>query len=172
MYHSQVILHLLGLTNKYDFGLLQQTITAYLKATLTVTNVCIIYNVANFYQLKDLCASCTSFIDMNATEVLKTEGFLTLSYSALNELVTRDSFYAPEIDIYHGVIKWKEHNPDRREESKELLKGIRLQLIPLNDLLKEVRKSGHFKPDDILDAISLVERGSSVELGHRGLLSM
>lgn len=169
---TQITLHLLGLTNKYDFGLLQQTITAYLKATLTVANVCVIYNVANFYQLKELCASCTSFIDMNATEVLKSEGFLSLSQSALSDLVTRDSFYAPELDIYHGLIKWMEHNPDKREGSNELLKGIRLQLIPLGDLLHEVRTSGNFRPDDILDAISLVEHRTSVDLGHRGLLSM
>ena len=169
---TQITLHLLGLANKYDFGLLQQTITAYLKATLTVSNVCVIYNVANFYQLKELCAFCTSFIDMNATEVLKSEGFLSLSLSALNDLVTRDSFYAPEVEIYHGLIKWMKHNPDKHEGSKELLKGIRLQLIPIGDLLQEVRTSGNFKPDDILDAISIVEHGSSVDLGHRGLLSM
>lgn len=160
----------MGLTNKYDFSLLQQTVTAYLKATLTVPNVCVIYNVGNFYQIKELCAACTSFIDMNATEVLKTEGFLSLSQSALNDIVTRDSFYASEIDIYHGIIQWTEQNMDKVEESKELLKAIRLQLIPLGDLLQEVRLSGHFEPDDILDAISIAE--SAGELRHRGLLSM
>ncbi len=167
----QVVLHLLGLANKYDFSALQQTVTAYLKATLTVSNVCIIYNVASFYLLKELSSACADFIDEHAQEVMKSEAFLSLSQSALSELLVRDSFYAQELDIYHGLIKWLKHHKATPVEAGELLKLIRLQLIPMNSLLEEVRQSGYFKPDDILDAISLAEKGPGTDLKHRGMLS-
>lgn len=165
-------MQLLGLANKYDFGTLQQAIVTYLKATLTVGNTCIIYNVASFYQLKELSESCSTFVDMHATEVMKADSFLALSQTALTELIARDSFFAPEIDIYNGVKCWMEHNGVQREEAGDLLVGIRLQLIPQSLLLNEIRQCGMFDPDKILDALSLITQKSSLELGRRGLLSM
>ena len=167
----QVILHLLGLTNKYDFAMLQQAIITYLKATLSGSNVCYVYNVASFYQLKDLCSACSAFVDLHALEVMKSEGFLSLSQSVLTDLVHRDSFFAPELDIYHGVVRWMKHNDVAHESAKEFLKGIRLQLIPLADLLEEVRVAGYFDADCILDAIQMANQTPDIKLGYRGLLS-
>lgn len=165
------MLHLLGLANKYDFSALQQTVTAYLKATLTVSNVCIIYNVASFYLLKELSTACADFIDVHAQEVMKSESFLLLSQSALAELLERDSFYAQELDIYYGLLKWLDHHKENAIDAGELLKLIRLQLIPINSLLDEVRPSGYFRPDDILDAICLAKKGPGIDLRQRGMLS-
>jgi BTB/POZ domain-containing protein 9 len=162
---------LLGLANKYDFNTLQQSIITYVKATLTVSNVCIIYNVASFYQLKDLAESCSTFVDMHAPEVMKADGFLCLSQTALTELIARDSFFAPETEIYEGVKCWMEHSGVKKEDAGDLLFGIRLQLIPQAFLLDEIRHCGMFDPDKILDALSLISHKSSSELGHRGLLS-
>lgn len=165
-----MILQLVGLANKYDFGTLQQAIIAYLKATLSVPNACVIYNVASFYQLKEMAEACSTFVDMHATEVMKADSFLSLSQTALTELIARDSFFAPEIEIYHGVRGWMEHNNVKKEEAEELLSGIRLQLIPQSHLLAEIRQSNMFNPDRILDALSLATQKSISELGHRGLV--
>lgn len=162
---------MLGLANKYDFGTLQQAITTYLKATLSVSNVCIIYNVASYYQLKELADACTTFVDIHAPEVMKADSFLSLSRMALAELISRDSFFAPEIEIFHGIREWMKHNNVQSEDAKDLLDGIRLQLISQSDLLQEIRKSGMFKPDKILDALYLVDQRSLLDLKHRGLLS-
>ena len=164
-------LDLLGLANKYDFAPLQQSVTAYLKATLNVNNVCSIYNMASFYQLKDLCTSCSTFVDMHASEVMKSDGFLTLSKSALTELIARDSFFAPEMEIYEGIVRWMHHNNVGAEAAKGLLQMIRLQLIPLSHLLREIRRSRLFDPNDILDAIEMIDTKPAIDLDQRGLLS-
>ena len=167
---AQAILQLLGLTNKYDFSMLQQAIITYLKATLNEANVCVIYNVASFYQLKELTETCSNFVDMHALEVMKEDGFLSLSQIALTELIARDSFFAQEVEIFRGVKRWMEHNVFK-EEAKELLQGIRLQLIPQSCLLHEVRKCELFDSNRILDALSLIDQKSDMNLRHRGLLS-
>ena len=159
------------MANKYDFSTLQQAVTTYLKAILSETNVCVIYNVASFYQLKDLAETCSTFVDMHASEVMKADGFLSLSQTALTELIARDSFFAPEIEIYHGVKRWMEYNGVQKEEAEGLLAGIRLQLIPQSHLLKEIRHCGMFDPNKILDALSLIDQKPIFELEHRGLLS-
>jgi len=166
-----VILHLLGLANKYDFGALQQAIVAYLKATLNERNVCEIYNVASFYQLKELSEACSCFVDLHAMEVMKSDGFLSLSQTALSELIARDSFYADEFEIFYGVRRWMEHNCVEKDGAKELLEGIRLQLMPQSSLLTDIRRCDMFDSDKILDALSIINQKSVRDLKHRGLLS-
>ncbi|CAI8037460.1 BTB/POZ domain-containing protein 9, partial [Geodia barretti] len=167
---EDVILDLLGLANKYDFAPLQTSIMAFLRATLNVTNVCLVYNVANYYQLRDLCFACSTFVDGHAAEVMKSDGFLSLSLSALTELCNRDSFFAPEIDIYRGIVRWVGHNEVETEVSRRLLQVVRLQLIPMEHLLGEIRGSKLFDPDHILDAIAMCTTKRSIELRQRGLL--
>lgn len=55
---------------------------------------------------------CHEYMDEHACEVIQHESFLQLSADALNELVSRDSFYAPEIDIFLAVRAWVNANPD------------------------------------------------------------
>ena len=167
---EQVTLDLVGLANKYSFLALQQSIISYLKAAVTVANVCLIFSVSSYYQLKELNSACTDFIDLHATEVMKSDGFLSLSQSALVDLVSRDSFYAPEMDIYHGILQWVQSNEVDVKDAKELLKAVRLQLIPMADLLEVIRKSGFFDAHEILDAISMISQFPAINLHHRGLL--
>lgn len=51
-------------------------------------------------------------MDKHALDVIKHESFLQLTPNALNELVSRDSFYAPEIDIFLAMQAWVKSNPD------------------------------------------------------------
>ena len=127
--------------------------------------------MASFYQLKELCEACSCFVDMHALDVMKSDGFLSLSQTALSELIARDSFYADEFEIFYGVKRWMEHNCVQKEGAKELLEGIRLQLIPQTRLLNDIRWCDMFDSDRILDALSLMDQTSVLELKHRGLLS-
>ena len=144
---------------------------AFLKATLNVGNVCLVYNVASFYQLKELRLVCTTFVDMNASAVMKSDGFLSLSQQALIELLSRDSFFAPELEIYQGIRKWMEANEEPSSACKNLLKTVRLQLLPMKELLADVRHTGFYDPDEILDAITVIEENKPSEFNQRGMLS-
>lgn len=55
---------------------------------------------------------CYEYMDKHAIEVINHESFFQLSPTALNELVSRDSFYAPEIDIFRAVQSWVKANSD------------------------------------------------------------
>ena len=114
---------------------------------------------------------CTSFVDMNASAVLKSDGYLTLSQQALIELLSRDSFFAPELEIYIGIRQWTEVNGVPIAECRPLLLVVRLYLLPLRELLSNVRQSGCYKPDEILDAITIIEHKSPLEVKQRGMLS-
>lgn len=51
-------------------------------------------------------------MDKHASEILQHESFLQLSPTALSELISRDSFYAPELDIFLAVDSWVKANPE------------------------------------------------------------
>lgn len=73
------MLDLLGMANKYGFQSLETAISDYLRVTLSLNNVCMVYDMASAYGLDKLCSQCLSYIDRNATDILRSEGFLTMT---------------------------------------------------------------------------------------------
>ena len=186
---EELILDVLGLAHQYGFDNLQTAISGYLRAVLSISNVCLIYDTAALYNLSDLIVSCALFMDRNATEIISHDSFHNLSavspvtirilsvkfslvclfQSAIYEIISRDSFCAPEVEIFRAVHAWVTSNP--QEESEPILSAVRLSLMSTPDLLKVVRPTGLVPPDVILDAIQSREESRDMELKYRGYLS-
>ena len=91
--------------------------------------------------------------------------------SALRELTSRDSFCAPEIDIFRAIQYWAERNGDQ-QLTATAMSTVRLPLMKLDDLLNVVRLSSLVSADAILDAIKLKTECKDMELNYRGFLSL
>ena len=89
--------------------------------------------------------------------------------AALKEVISRDSFCAPEIEIFRGVQTWSERNPD--EALQGIVKHVRLPLMSLDELLNTVRPSSLVAADAILDAIKVKSESRDMDLNYRGFLS-
>lgn len=70
-----------------------------------------IINLIITYPTIFLTQVCYEFMDKHAPEIIQHETFFQLSSCALNDLLARDSFYAPEIDIFLAVQSWVKANP-------------------------------------------------------------
>lgn len=202
------LLDILGMSHRYGFVDLETAISDYLKAILNISNVCLIYDIANMYHLLSLCHVCKEFIDKNAQEILVNETFFSLSQvshfflrykftsiidikinshnpskclelkscllsfgfqNSVKELISRDSFCAPENIIFNAVVKWTEHN--QGQDPSPILECVRLPLMSMNDLLNVVRPTSLVSADSILDAIKLQTESRDMELNYRGSLS-
>lgn len=97
------IVDIYGLVELYDFELLKETISKYLAAKLSVDNCFEILDAAYLHSLDDLQNTCLTFMDHRSTEVLHHDSFKSMSVNSLATLLMRDTFYAPEIDIFHAV---------------------------------------------------------------------
>ncbi|XP_046382947.1 BTB/POZ domain-containing protein 9 isoform X2 [Ischnura elegans] len=194
---EDVILDMLGLAHQYGFVDLEASISDHLREALQIRNVGAIYDAARLYQLDGLTQMCCTFFDKHAEAIIEHPSFLQLSPGALKEICSRDSFFAPEVQIFRAVCNWVKHNIDARAEEettnllqvgcegsveddsdeeearllakKEALSVVRLPLISLSELLKEVRQSGLISPDAILDAID-EQTGKDTDLKYRGHL--
>lgn len=86
-------------------------------------------------------------------------------------LISRDSFFAPEVDIFMAVRSWIEANPEvSADDQLSVLSVVRLPLISLNELLTIVRPTNLLSPETILDAIELQTVPRTEKINHRGLL--
>uniref|UniRef100_A0A2K5CVA1 BTB/POZ domain-containing protein 9 n=1 Tax=Aotus nancymaae TaxID=37293 RepID=A0A2K5CVA1_AOTNA len=165
---EEVLLDFLSLAHKYGFPELEDSTSEYLCTILNIQNVCMTFDVASLYSLPKLTCMCCMFMDRNAQEVLSSEGFLSLSKTALLSIVLRDSFAAPEKDIFLALLNWCKHNS--KENHAEIMQAVRLPLMSLTELLNVVRPSGLLSPDAILDAIKVRSESRDMDLNYRGML--
>ncbi|GFR93773.1 BTB/POZ domain-containing protein 9 [Elysia marginata] len=164
------LLDILSLSHRFGFVELELSISDYLKAILNIRNVCHIYDLANIYSLTSLCNVCKDYIDRHAQEVLNCESFLSLSQASMRDLISRDSFCAPEIEIFRSVCNWAEHN--KGQDPTPILDAVRLQLMGMHELLNNVRQTGLVSSDAILDAIKVQTESRDMDLKYRGFLVM
>jgi len=162
----EVILEVVGLANKYCFTDLEKRIWDQLDSSLTVERVCRVLETALLYKNEkneELIKASYTFLDKNSEEVLEHPSFLKLPQHLVTDIFSRDSFAVPEIKIFKAAQKWLESNTMIQEEegartassdaAKQILSKVRLELIPLKDLVAEVRPSGLVSQDILFDAI-------------------
>lgn len=106
------MLELVALANRFDLSALQVSVCNYMIGNLTVDNVCSTLDMAIFLHLERLHECCLRFVDDHATVILKSGQFLQLSKEALIEVLRRDSFFAPEEEIFVAVSGWCKANID------------------------------------------------------------
>uniref|UniRef100_A0A2H1VX80 BTB/POZ domain-containing protein 9 n=1 Tax=Spodoptera frugiperda TaxID=7108 RepID=A0A2H1VX80_SPOFR len=176
MLREDTVLDMLGLAHQFNFQELETAISDYLRQVLALRNVCSVLDAARLYGLKALMDYCYNFLDRNAIEVLQHDTFLQLSVEALQGLLERDSFFAPEVDIFKAVCNWFNANQlwvkseAGQAQIEKILKCVRLTLMTLEELLTVVRPFSLVTPDMLLDAIQEKTQTKSTELRHRGLL--
>lgn len=167
---DELILDILGLAHQYGFQDLETSISDYLRAVLAIKNVCLVYDTASLYGLDVLVASCGSFMDRHAVDVIQHESFVSLSADGVRQIISRDSFCAPEVDIFRAIHKWVTANSIEEEEAARILNQVRLPLMSTQDLLKVVRPTSLVQPDVLLDAIQSRTESRDMELKYRGYL--
>ncbi|KRG06883.1 BTB/POZ domain-containing protein 9 isoform X2 [Drosophila mojavensis] len=163
---EDAIIGVLGMANQYGFQDLEMAISKYLRRYLSLNNVCMILDAARLYNLEELTQVCLMFMDRNAVDLLQHDTFKMLSKESLEEILRRDCFFAPEVQIFLAVWKWSRYNPNI--DIKTVVSLVRLPLMNLEHLLQVVRPSGILDPDKILDAID--ELSTSKTLPYRAAL--
>ncbi|RWS10709.1 BTB/POZ domain-containing protein 9-like protein [Dinothrombium tinctorium] len=165
---EEMILDILGLSHQYGFTTLEEAISDYLKANLSIKNVCHVYDAAILYCLDSLANVCSTFIDRHAVDIIRHESFYNLSSTAFKDMISRDSFCAPEVDIFNAVGEWVKRNGVT--DYDHIMECVRLPLMSLPDLLNVVRSSELVSPDAILDAIAAKNESRDTDLKYRGCL--
>ena len=81
----------------------------FLQENLDIENVCCILELSLIFDENQLRERCLAFIGKFTPEVLKTDGFLQISRSTLEELVKFNILTISEVNLFNACIVWARH---------------------------------------------------------------
>lgn len=108
---NEEIFDYLKLTDEYGFEELKLAISTHLENNLSMENCFAMFEAAQMFDLKALTDISMNFIEKNLKDLLSSSDFQTLSQDSLCTLLVRDSFFAPELQIFNAVRNWYTENP-------------------------------------------------------------
>ena len=112
----------------------------FLKEKVTVQNCVFNYYFANKYRCMELTEICCSVINLNFSDVLKTDDFLNLDMKQVMEWVSSDDVNVKaEEEVFTGIVEWVSHNRSERESCfPDLIRQVRLRPSSQDILLKKL----------------------------------
>ena len=143
------VMQVLYLAKKYLLPALADKCTEYLRENLDASNVFLVLSGAQKYEEKDLMNHCWEVIDKETDEAVKSEGFLTIERSLLEELVVRESLDVKEVELFKAVDCWAtkecekqslaaEGSVKRRVLGESIVKGIRFPVMEEKEFAENV----------------------------------
>ena len=134
------VMQLLYLSKKYMLPTLAEKCSAFLKENLNALNVFHILPDAQKYEEKDLMNHCWKMIETQTEEAVKSEGFVTVERSVLEELVEKNSLNIKEVELFKAFDCWAEKECEkqglaaegsakRRVLGERVFQGIRFPLM-------------------------------------------
>ena len=100
------VMQVLYLAKKYMLPSLAGKCSEFLRENLDVSNVFHVLPDVQKYEEKDLENHCWEVIDKQTDEAVKSDGFVTIEKSMLEELVERDSLNVREVELFKAVDCW------------------------------------------------------------------
>ena len=140
------VMQLMYLAKKYILPSLADKCSAYLQENLDAANVFHILPDAQKYEAKDLLDHCWKVIEKETDEAVKSDGFVTIERSVLEELVEKYSLNIKEVELFKAVDCWAEKECEkqglvaegtvkRRVLGERVVKAIRFPVIEKEILL-------------------------------------
>ena len=134
------VMQLLYLSKKYMLPTLAEKCSAFLKENLNALNVFHILPDAQKYEEKDLMSHCWKLIETQTEEAVKSEGFVTVERSVLEELVEKNSLNIKEVELFRAIDCWAEKECEkqglvaegsvkRRVLGERVVQGIRFPVM-------------------------------------------
>ena len=134
------VMQVLYLAKKYMLPTLAEKCSVYLKENLDASSVFLVLPQVQKYEEKDLLVHCWKLIETETVEAVKSDGFVAIERSVLEELVERDSLNIKEVELFKAVNCWAgnecekqglkaEGSVKRRLLGERIVKGIRFPVM-------------------------------------------
>ena len=159
---------MLAMADRFGFVQLKEALSEKLASMVTLKNVLHLLLYGDLYQASSLLNQCLATVDQKAEKVLSSDAFLTLATSTLSLIISRDTFFVPEMFVYNAVVGWKDYNGVSKEELEEVLGYVRLSQIPPKELFRTVEPAQLFRPVEITDALRVQIKPEFQQMKPRG----
>ncbi|XP_053374045.1 BTB/POZ domain-containing protein 6-like [Mercenaria mercenaria] len=115
------VMPLLYSAKKYETSRLTEKCKDYLNTQLSIDNVCVILQHAHKFDEGELEEKCLEFVLENGENVLKSDGFSSLSKAVLQKIIESDKLKAGELNIYDACKRWAVQQCEKKGDKREIL---------------------------------------------------
>ena len=162
------VMQLMYLAKKYMLPSLADKCSAYLQENLNASNVFHVLPDAQKYEEKDLLDHCWKVIEKETEEAVKSDGFITIESSILEELVENDLLNAKEVELFKAVDCWAVNEcrkqdlkaegsvTERRILGERIVKGIRFPLMEQTEFADFVLDSDILTKKESYDRLNIL----------------
>lgn len=133
------IVQILGTAIEYELTDLTQLALNYLYEIVNVDNACEFLQAARTFQQPDLENNMFAFVEKNATEVIKSKGFVELEESTLISILRSDNLVCTENEVLLAAKEWGTVNSvvngeTLAESLKNVIVHVRLPMLAAEEL--------------------------------------
>ena len=150
---SDVSMRVLYLAKKYMVPSLAVKCTECLQNNLAPSNVFNFLPMAEKYEERALLDQCWKVIDEQLEVAVKSDGFVTIERSLLQEIVARETLCIEEIDLFQAVDLWATKQCEkqglaadgalkRRILGEDIIKAIRFPVLKQEEFASAVLDTG------------------------------
>ena len=108
------VMQLMYLAKKYMLPSLADKCSVYLQDNLDASNVFNVLPEAQKYEEMDLLQQCWKVIEKETEEAVKSDSFVTIQRSVVEELVANDLINIKEIELFKAVDRWAVKECDKQ----------------------------------------------------------
>lgn len=132
------ILDLIQLSSCYCLDKLKSDLTQFVIKTINPSVAIKYYCFARLHLINDLTEFSLNYIDNNASDILSEPSFNNTPIGVVEELLSRDSFYAQEVTIFNSLVNYSIANQLSIEKTMFLIQSlIRFSFISFSQLKKQ-----------------------------------
>ena len=170
------VMQLMYLAKKYMLPSLADQCSDYIKGNIDTSNVFHVLPAAQKYEEKGLLDHCWKVIEKETEEAVKSDGFVTIERSVLEELVERDSLNIKEVELFKAVDCWAgkecekqglvaEGSDKRRILGERIVKGIRFPVMQQREFADVVLDRGILTHKECFDLMKYFSSVLNVPVG-------
>jgi len=173
------VMQLMYLAKKYMLPSLAEKCSAYLQKNLDASNVFHVLPDAQKYEEKDLLEHCWKVIEKETEEAVKSDGFVTIERSVLEELVEEVPLNIKEVELFKAVDCWAEKECEkqglvaegsvkRRILGERIVKGIRFPLMEQKEFASVVLDCDILSKKELVDLVKYFNGVLTIPVGFSG----
>ena len=173
------VMQLMYLAKKYILPSLVDKCSAYLQENLSPSNVFTVLSNAQKYEEKDLLDHCWKVIEKETEEAVKSDGFMTIERSVLEELVEKETLNIKEVELFKAVDRWAgkecekqglvtEGSGKRRILGERIVKGIRFPAMEQKEFARVVLECDILSKKEVCDLVRYFNSVLDTSVGFCG----
>lgn len=165
---KELLCDVLYQAERFQLNGLSKKLKSYLSSLdkFDIDSFAVLINTAKNFAIDDLYKKLVIFAYENTDQLVKHESFVDLKYDVLSEMLKADNFFAAEIDILLGALKWHENNFDKNNYDEALKVDNDNESIQASSIESVVTDSlSDALPNDATDEedINAVKKDNEVE---------